>query len=453
MRLKPIITIALSAVLAIGAPIVTIALSAVLAFSAPSLIGSAAASAPLTLDGVTISAEDTSLDLTDKNVTLAQVQDVLSSMSQLKTLNLSGTGIAEDDILNLRIAYPETNIISTVTLGYETVTMDSSKALVCGQLFPRDSVKIKLTGKDIDVAEVERKLDFFPKLEKITMLDADLDCAYMDEVDQRHPNVRFVWTVPCGGISVRSDTLYFYPGKYFGGGEAIHTRNLKYCRDLVAVDLGHFWVYNLDWVSYTPHLKFLILMNSQVPDLSPLAQLKELTYLELFETNLVLDYTPLLEVKSLRDLNIGINAVDPSIIGQMTWLNNLHWNDVSLTPEQKEVYKHLPEMMPDTRVATTGYGMLANGWRFICSYYAFRDLISGIYLNQGEGYKYWENDFMPISSTQMTGTACGKLAEIVARRIENGERIPGIVDSSSDRAKELYDFLLEMQEIIDSRDE
>lgn len=445
-------------------PLITAALFAVLAFGTPSLIGygeappasqasDPSAQSELKLAGLTFSTEDTTLDLSGKNVSLSQVQDVLSRMTRLKTLNLSDTGIAEDDILDLRVAYPETNIISTVTLKGEIITLDSTQAVICGQVFPKDSIKIMLTGTEIDVAEVERKLAFFPNLEKITMLDADLDCAYMDEVDQRHPDVRFVWTVPCGGISVRSDTLYFYPGKYFGGGEAAHTRNLRYCRDLVAVDLGHFWAYDLEWVNYTPHLKFLILMNSRVSDLSPLANLKELTYLEIFETNMVLDYTPLLECKSLRDINIGINEADPAVFGQMTWLNNLHWNDINLNDEQKEIYRQLPEMLPDTRIATTGYGMLANGWRFLCSYYAFRDLISGVYLNQEEGYLYWEYDFMPISYTQQTGTACGKLAEIVARRIENGESIPGIKDSSSDRAKELYDFLLEMQAIIDTRDE
>lgn len=441
-------------------PLIPIALLAALVFGTPSLIACAeaptasqTASAELTLAGMTFSAEESTLDLSGKKVSLSQLQAVLPSMTQLKTLDLSGTGIAEDDILNLRMAYPKTNIISTVTLAGETVTLDSSKALVCGQVCQKNSTKISLTGTEIDVAEVERKLDFFPKLEKITMLNADLDCAYMDEVDQRHPDVRFVWTVPCGGISVRSDTLYFYPGLYFGGGEAAHTRNLRYCRDLVAVDLGHFWTYDLDWVNYTPHLKFLILMNSRVSDLSPLANLKELYYLEIFETNMVLDYTPLLEVKSLRDINIGINEADPAVFGQMTWLNNLHWNDISLNDEQKKVYARLPEMLPDTRVATTGFGMLANGWRFLCSYYAFRDLISGVYLNQEEGYSYWGYDFMPISFTQQTGTACGKLAEIVARRIENGESIPGIKDSSSDRARELYDFMVEMQAIIDTRDE
>ena len=75
-----------------------------------------------------------------------------------------------------------------------------------------------------------------------------------------------------------------------------------------------------------PHLRHLILADDLVYDISPLENLKELEWLELFNTA-VQDPTPLLGCTALRDLNVCYISTPPDALfetlSQMTWLRRL----------------------------------------------------------------------------------------------------------------------------------
>jgi pyruvate,orthophosphate dikinase len=97
---------------------------------------------------------------------------------------------------------------------------------------------------------------------------------------------------------------------------------------------------NCDFVAFMPHLKYLILADTKVTDLTPLTGLKELAFLELFMLD-IKDYAPLESLTGLEDLNLYYTFGDPknpllvsvrsgaraSMPGMMDTILNLGLND------------------------------------------------------------------------------------------------------------------------------
>ena len=76
---------------------------------------------------------------------------------------------------------------------------------------------------------------------------------------------------------------------------------LKYCWNLMALDVGHNNVTNLDFLYDLPNLRILIVACNTIEDITPIASLKHLEYLELFK-NRILDISPLEGLDHLMDL-------------------------------------------------------------------------------------------------------------------------------------------------------
>ena len=118
-----------------------------------------------------------------------------------------------------------------------------------------------------------------------------------------------------------------------------------------------------------PHLKYLILADTKVTDLTPLTGLKELAFLELFMLD-IKDYAPLESLTGLEDLNLYYTFGDPNVILRMTWLKNLWWNGCD-----GEVQLQLRETMPDCKFSFNSFSSTGAGWRKLPNYYAQRDML------------------------------------------------------------------------------
>ena len=280
------------------------------------------------------------------------------------------------------------------------------------------------------------------------MSDCGLDSETLDALNRQHPEVSVIWTVQVGIHKVRTDATVFFPAgvseKKLPGNEDL--KNLRYCTELIAMDLGHCAITECDWLRNLSHLRYLILADTGISDLAPLSELKELIYLELFRTPIT-DYSPLLGCTALQDLNLSFTYGDVSPIGQMIWLHNLHWNPGADHPELRTQIEALSETLQDTVIETEPdrpRRSIGGSWRYLPNYYVFRDLIGGAFLNQGSPYHYWGEDAKAI-------LACAKseklfagdvLAEIVRRRMDEGLPIPGIKNVGSEKAEILYQSLV-----------
>lgn len=298
-------------------------------------------------------------------------------------------------------------------------------------------------------------LPYFPKLQKLIMSDCGIDDEAMDALNRRYPEISIVWTVQIGIVPVRTDDVIFFPA---GVSESNMPSNeelkkLRYCTEMVAVDIGHAKATECEWLEYMPHVRYLILADTLITDLTPLSNLKELVYLEIFRMDLH-DYSPLLGCTALQDLNIGTTYADPEPISQMTWLHNLQWNHGADDPETRDAVLQLAEQLPDTNVTIDTWRNVGGAWRYLPNYYVFRDLIGGKYFNQLFPSLFWgDRDAAKILGCEQNKSkfAGDVLAEIVRKRIDSGEPIVGVKNIGSEKAEVLYQTLVQSRATLDSR--
>jgi len=325
---------------------------------------------------------------------------------------------------------------------------------VNGTAYSTDAAEIDISGTATTVEEVEAMIPLFPNLKKLIMSNCGIDDETMDALNRRYPDISIVWTLQIGLVTVRTDDLTFFPASInqFQLPSNEELQKLRYCTEMVAIDVGHSEATDCQWLAYMPHVKYLILADTSISDLSPLSNLKELVYLEVFNTDIT-DYSPLLECTALQDLNIGDTFGDTEPLSKMTWLHNLQWHPIQDHPVLGPKAQALKEQLPDTNITLkTRRKNIGGPWRFLPNYYIFRELIGGDFFNQEAIYnKHWEYaDGKRILACKgpRTPFAGDVLAEIVRYRIDNGLPIMGIKNVGSEKAEVLYQSILESQALF-----
>ena len=309
----------------------------------------------------------TTTKLTVQDPDLEELKAALPYLPALQTLQLTGSLPDNEDIHQLQKAHPAVKFIWTLTL--------------CGKEVSTAAKAIDLSNIPMeDTQEVEAALPYFNNLEKVIMCDCGISNEEMDLLGQRHPETRFVWTVSIGpDIRLRTDATYLMPYKFGTKLTDSQTKNLKYCVDLICIDLGHNAISDVSFLKYMPHMKYLLLGQTPVSDISACAGLKELEYAELFMTG-IQDYSPLLSCPNLRDLNICFSVPrDISVLCQLTQLENLYAKANWSSSKEQQLRQALPnvnlvlEPRPDN--SSTG-----SGWRELPRYFAMRDLLGMWYM-------------------------------------------------------------------------
>jgi len=311
-----------------------------------------------------ISAAETALDLTDESVSLEELTAALPYLPSLKTVTLCGTGITQAEVDTLRAAHPGITFIFDLAIGEITVRTDAEE--------------IDISGVTTTPEEVEALLPYFCNLKKVVMCNCGISNEDMDALNRRHEDIQFVWSVSLNGrATVRTDITGFITFKmglkYFFEGEL---DNLRYCTELVALDLGHQKISNCDFVAFMPKLKYLVLADTTISDLTPLEGLENLEFLEIFLTN-VKDYTPLLSLTNLKDLNLAWTYGDYEIIGQMPWLERVWWGGKWHNTAERA---YLTEHCPNTKFEFDDGESTGSGWRKGYLYYEMRDLLGMFYM-------------------------------------------------------------------------
>lgn len=293
------------------------------------------------------------------------IRHLIPYLPGLDTVDLTGCGLPLGDMMLLCAEYPQIQFLFDVDLGPVTVRSDAEV--------------IDLSGHTVrDPAVIEAMLPAFRNLKKVVMCDCGLSSREMDALDKRHPDIRFVWSVNIGGLKVRTDETYFYPTRYDVDVTDADLKELRYCVDMICVDVGHMHgVRSCEWAAYMPRLKYLILADTNVRDLRPLAGLQELVFLELFMTR-VSDYSPLLECPALEDLNLGYTRGNPEPVTRMTWLKRLWWPGCwAAKVKYGDTFR---ENIPDCVFNFDTESSTGEGWRRGQHYYDMRDLLGASYM-------------------------------------------------------------------------
>ena len=355
---------------------------------------------------------DTVQELDVTGVTDGELE-LLQLLPELKTLHLKNPEADPETVAQLRSTYPKADIsweveIAGVSFPDDTKEVDLSAVLesstaqtaagtaagtqtaagaqtttktqtTTGAVTGTQSTKETQStapAVTLNLEDLEKKMSYLPDAKQVFLGKCGLDNEELAALRERvRDSYKLVWTVQLGKkLTARTDDTTFMPVRehvyYFLDEDAY---NLRYCEDMLCVDVGHMGLTNIDFVKGMPHLQILILAhNGQLQDISPISSCKELIFLEL-DWSAVKDFTPLVGCTSLEDLNIGLTYPSVEPLMQMTWLKNLWMVD------RGGAYQ-LSQALPDTKIVSSADVTVGAGWRNLPNYYKMRDMLGMEYM-------------------------------------------------------------------------
>lgn len=290
---------------------------------------------------------------------------LLASLPELKKVHIVKPRATGEELLSLMEQNP----------GLE-VTWETE---VCGVNCSSEDEELDLSGATaVDLAQMEAALGYFPNVKAVFLgkcgIDNETLAAYREEKREQY---KVVWTVELGKkLTARTDDTTFMPVRehvyYFNDEEAY---NLRYCEEMLCIDIGHMSIHNIDFVKYMPNLTYLILAHTQLNYIDPISTCKNLKFLEL-DWSPLRDLSPLVGCTALEDLNLGNTFASFEPIKQMTWLKNLWVINCS-----GGVTYQMSQALPDTKVQGSGNATVDSGWRNLPNYYAMRDVLGMHYMS------------------------------------------------------------------------
>ncbi len=304
---------------------------------------------------------------------LPEIRERASLLTGLRTLDLSGCRFSDAGIRALRNALAGVEVIWDLDLYGVTVSSAAEEIDLSGHL-------IKDGG-----ARLRKMVPLMPRLKKVVMCNCGLSDREMDQLNSQFEDVRFIWMVRIKWAAIRTDSDFFIPYRESGvvqTGTQAGLSALRYCPDLIALDVGHSETADLSFLAVMPHLQYLIIAENYAYDISLVGELKELRWLEMFQCH-TRDLSPLLNCTALENLNICYVSTPADnlfeTLRQMTWLKRLWCSGVNLSRAQ---LRELREALPDTEIwCKAGDESTGSTWRFHESYYEMRDAFHMYYMD------------------------------------------------------------------------
>ena len=311
--------------------------------------------------------KDNAKNLTVENVTEDELS-LVPLIGDLTALHLVNPQASWETVFSLQTAYPSVKVSWEIQIGGKTISPEETDVDL-------STVKVE------SLEQVEQAMSYLPNVKTLFMGEQDIShddmAAFRDRVRDKY---KVVWYIRLGNSKpIRTDITYFMPGRdchiYNVTFTDATSYNIRYCEDLVAVDVGHLGVKDVSWVAYLTNLEYLILAHTPVQRIDGIENCKKLKFLEL-DWSGIQTLDPLKGCTALEDLNIGNTWPDVSALKEMPWLKNIYM----IFGSGKDAYE-LAQALPDTHVVTSGTATVSSGWRRLPNYYAMRDALHAYYMN------------------------------------------------------------------------
>ena len=267
----------------------------------------------VTIGGESYSVDTTQLYLNGKDVALATLKAELARLPALTQVEFGNQAFSLADQIALVQAYPAVSFVWNV------------------QLLENLDVRSDVTELDLreykvaDAAAFSDSLLLLPKLTRLDMCGTGPGDAEMAAMRARYPKTKFIWYTHVYKWILRTDIKGFSTGQrrmfpddagWYAGESFSYQRvrssdfeNLKYCTDLVALDVGHCSkIGDVNFLASLPQLRILDLSLCDLTDISVLSSLTQLEFLEL-NYNYVTDISPIANLKKLKYVNLNNNNI------------------------------------------------------------------------------------------------------------------------------------------------
>lgn len=323
------------------------------------------------LFGLTYPESTQALDLSAAQVDLSALKSKLDQLPALKQITFGDEAYPLQDQLALAKAYPSIDFIWNV------------------QLLEDLSVRSDITELDLqkykvpDAAAFSDALVLFPNLTLLDMCGAGPDDDEMAAMRARYPAIKFVWYTRVSNWIIRTDIKGFSTGNrrkfpdgygWYASSKFSYTsirssdfENLKYCTDLIALDVGHCTsIGDVEFLKHHPQLIYLDIALCDLTDISVLADLRELIYLNIMY-NYLTDVTPLKNCPKLRFVNASNNnltSADTFLelpVLERLWLNCSGLSDKQLAALTEKLTQQLPDITIKASQRNPEYAM--SYWR------------------------------------------------------------------------------------------
>lgn len=286
-----------------------------------------------------------------ENVSPDALSDYLALLPNVTELDLRTAGLSLEQGDALAAAYPGVALLRTVPLA--------------GAEYDSTTESLTLENLKIDDADAfEAELARFTRLTYLDLSGCNLSDARIAALREKYPEKGIVWTVYVHGRSIRTDRVAFSSKQYKDNTSRYTTKDcqpLQYCTSLIALDLGHNAITDLEWIRPLQNLQLVIFGDNKISDISPLGDLKQLKYAELF-MNKFSDISVFAGLPELLDVNLCYTKVgDLSPLLSCQKLERIWIEGCRYTPEG---LAELTAAFPNATVHTakTG-GSTGAGWR------------------------------------------------------------------------------------------
>ena len=223
--------------------------------------------------------------------------------------------------------------------------------------------------RTIDLEELAGFIDELPNLKEVRLFEAELTTEDQEWLfDRYYPKIFFGFTIHIGPHTIRTDQTAFSTLHYSSPtkDDPRHTSEelfpLRMCTRLKALDLGHNYLTDLNFLYWMPDMEVLIISpNYGLKDISPIANCKNLVYLECFNTPIT-DLSPLAGCTKLRDLNLTRDGLitDISPIIDLPNLERVWWGYMWKFPTSQR--REMRAKHKGCRFSTV-YDPTSGGWR------------------------------------------------------------------------------------------
>lgn len=223
--------------------------------------------------------------------------------------------------------------------------------------------------RTVDREELAALIDEMPNVKEVRLFDAEMTTEDQEWLfDRYYPKIFFGFTIHIGPHTIRTDQTAFSTLHYSSPtkDDPRHTSEelfcLRMCTRLKALDLGHNYLTDLNFLNWMPDIEVLIISpNYGLKDISPVANCKNLVYLECFNTPIT-DLSPLAGCTKLRDLNLTRDGLitDISPIIDLPNLERVWWGYMWKFPQSQR--KEMRAKHKGCHFSTV-YDPTSGGWR------------------------------------------------------------------------------------------
>ena len=314
----------------------------------------------------------------------AELAAVLPKLPQLESVNfVSEDGICAytletvSELDQLRAAAPDV---------YFRVSFD-----LFGQTVTSEDIEIRYVDAAIGnegLGQFYQVMPYLTSCEYLLLDECGIDNETMAQFRDDFPEVKIVWRIWMGSrYTVLTDVKKILASSDSEPKMEFHqAEDLKYCQDVVYLDLGHNRIPDISFVESMPNLEVAVLAINYWTDATPLASCSKLEYLEIFST-FVTDLTPLASLSNLRHLNIcNTRITDATPLYALTGLERL-WVGCTTSLSNSSLAE-LREHLPNCEINTTTASPTAEGWRVHPRY----DLLSEQFGYAEFDYCFWWDD-------------------------------------------------------------